>query len=398
MKLPDCELEKMIAAGERQRLELKREFRNARADICKDICGYSNDIGGSGEPGYIVIGVEDNGRSSGLKVDDALLQQVGQIRLDGQIVPWPVMAVEARCLNGSEAVVIEVSPHPHPPVRYEGRVWIHAGTCRALASPQDEIRLAERRRGADLPFVLRNALGTTIDALDLDYCERHYIPAAFSRDVLEANERPLLQKLASLRLISADASVPTYGGLLLTGFDPVVFVPGAATEFFRFQGVGRSDALRNQHRLSGGLLSVFQQIEALLPLYIEVASRPGAGLRRTDIALYPAWALREYIFNAIIHRNYENTAAPTRVDWYDDRVEITSPGGLFGHVTPSNFRHMNDYRNELLAVAAKSMGWVEKAGQGIARAEQLLAANGNPQPEYEFEPEYVLVRVRSARL
>ena len=117
-------------------------------------------------------------------------------------------------------------------------------------------------------------------------------------------------------------------------------------------------------------------------------------MQHLELPDYPYWALREYVCNALIHRNYENTAAPVRVDWYEDRVEITSPGGLYGHVTKDNFRQMNDYRNELLAVAAKVMGWVEKAGQGIARAERLLAENGNPAPEYDFQPEYVLVTVR----
>jgi len=51
---------------------------------------------------------------------------------------------------------------------------------------------------------------------------------------------------------------------------------------------------------------------------------------------------------------------------------------------------------EWATVAAKAMGWVEKQGQGIARAERLLAENGHPPAAYSFAPEYVLVTIRSA--
>ena len=396
MRASDAALEALIGRGEGERCEFKRQLKNEKGDIYQDICIFANDLANSGEPGYIFVGLENDGSCAGLRIDDSLLQEIGQMRLSGKIVPLPSMTVEARTLRGCDVAAIEVRPHRHPPVRCEGRVWVRVGTVRQLASPQDEIRLAERRRAGDAPFVLREAMGAEVTDLDLDYCEDVYIPAAINRDVLQTNERSLPQQLASLRLVTPDAAMPTYGGLVLAGFDPGVHVPGARLEFTRFEGVDRAGAVRASHVLTGGLFHVFERVEELLPLYIEVRSEPSEGLRRVDSPAYPAWALREYIFNGLIHRNYEGTAAPVRADWYDDRVEVTSPGGLFGHVTPENFRHMNDYRNELLAGAAKTLGWVEKVGQGIARAEKLLADNGSPAPDYVFDSEYVLVRVRSA--
>lgn len=396
MNLTDTQLEALIAAGEAERCEFKRQLKNAKDDVCHDICAFSNDLAGSGQPGYVLIGVENDGSPSNLRVTDELVQEVSQIRLDGNIVPWPTMSVEVRRVGVSDVVVIEVNPHRYPPVRYQGRVCIRVGTVRGTASPQEEIRLAERRRAADTPFVLREALGAELRDLDIDYCRAAYIPAAISPDVLAQNQRTVEHQLASLRLLTPDAAMPTNGGLLLAGLDPSVFIPAARVELTRFEGTDRAGAIRDRHELTTGLFRVFEQLEDLLPLMIETRSEPGAGLRRADHPAYPSWALREYVFNALIHRNYEQTAAPTRIDWYDDRVEITSPGGLYGHVTAENFRHMNDYRNEMLATAAKTMGWVERVGQGIARAERLLAENANPNPEYRFDPDYVLVTVRSA--
>jgi ATP-dependent DNA helicase RecG len=42
-----------------------------------------------------------------------------------------------------------------------------------------------------------------------------------------------------------------------------------------------------------------------------------------------------------------------------------------------------------------ALGYVDKYGTGIARARAALASNGNPAPEFSFEPEYFLVVVRS---
>ncbi len=386
----------MIAAGENERCEFKRQLKNDKDDVYRDICAFSNDLVGSGEPGHIFVGVEKDGSLSGVPITENEMSAIADMKYSGHVLPWPAMTVQRRRLLGGDVAVIEVEPHPHPPVRYEGRVCVRVDQTRRIASPVEEVRLAERRRSGDLPYVLRPAIGAEIADLDLDFCEQSYIPAAISREVLEANERTPHQQLASLRIITADAAVPTVGGLLLVGFDPAAHVPGARVDLVRFDGLDRAGNVRAQQPLSAGLLRVFELVEALLPLYIDIRSEPGEGLRRHDTPAYPAWALREYIFNGIIHRNYDSTSAAVRVDWYDDRVEITSPGGLYGHVTKDNFRHINDYRNELLAVAARAMGWVEKLGQGIARAERLLRENGNPPPEYAFEPEYVLVTVRSA--
>jgi ATP-dependent DNA helicase RecG len=86
--------------------------------------------------------------------------------------------------------------------------------------------------------------------------------------------------------------------------------------------------------------------------------------------------------NAIMHRNYESSYAPVRVAWFDDRIEVTNPGGPFGQVRPDNFDRVNDYRNPSLAAAMKSLGYVNQFGRGIGRVRASLRRNGNPEPEF----------------
>ena len=62
--------------------------------FCEAICAFSNDLPDSRQKGYLLIGAYDDGRLSGLKVDDALLKKISGIRSDGNILPLPVMTVE----------------------------------------------------------------------------------------------------------------------------------------------------------------------------------------------------------------------------------------------------------------------------------------------------------------
>jgi hypothetical protein len=93
-------------------------------------------------------------------------------------------------------------------------------------------------------------------------------------------------------------------------------------------------------------------------------------------------AIRELLMNAVMHRDYESNA-PIRFYWFSDRIEIQNPGGLYGAVTPETFPNQNDYRNPKIAEAMKTLGYVNRFGRGIARAQRFLEENGNPQAEFD---------------
>ncbi|EQD80451.1 transcriptional regulator [mine drainage metagenome] len=100
-----------------------------------------------------------------------------------------------------------------------------------------------------------------------------------------------------------------------------------------------------------------------------------------------------------MHRTYEGTNTPVRVSWYEDRIEILSPGGPYGEVTPENFGTpgLTDYRNPNLAEAMRVLGYVQKFGGGIVVARSALQKNGNPLPEFSVDQRFVLAIVRPAR-
>jgi ATP-dependent DNA helicase RecG len=99
---------------------------------------------------------------------------------------------------------------------------------------------------------------------------------------------------------------------------------------------------------------------------------------------------------AVMHRSYDGTSAPIRVTWFEDRVEIQSPGGPFGRITRENFGQpgANDYRNSYLAEAMKYLGHVQRFGFGITQARQEMEKNRNPALEFQVEEFHVGVVLR----
>jgi ATP-dependent DNA helicase RecG len=112
---------------------------------------------------------------------------------------------------------------------------------------------------------------------------------------------------------------------------------------------------------------------------------------------YPPVAFQQLLYNAVMHRTYEGTNAPIRVYWYDDRVEINSPGGPYGAVTERNFGQpgVTDYRNPNVAEALKIYGFAQRFGRGIEVARRALADNGNPPPIFDVAANSVTCRLYS---
>ena len=390
----DSELELLMSDLESDLVERKESAADGRK-IRRNICAFANDLPGNGCAGVILVGIRDDGSCASLTIDDRLLKRLADVHGEGDILPLPSMTVQKRVLNGCAVAVVTVEPAPDPPVRYRGRAWIRVGPSVREAGIADERMLGERRRAADLPFDMRAAVGVTIAALDLDFARDHYLPNAIAREVLDQNERPLAHQLQSLRLVHG--ATPTWAAVLSFGSDPQAFVPGAYVQFLRIDGAEITDPIRDQKQLTGRLDDVLRRLDELLELNISVRTEVAGALRERRRSDYPLDALRQLAHNAVMHRTYEGTNTPVRIHWFSDRVEIASPGGLFGRITPENFGMGDtDYRNPLLAEIMHHLGFAQRFGLGVRLARQALAANGNPPPEFDFQPTLVVATVRIA--
>jgi len=178
--------------------------------------------------------------------------------------------------------------------------------------------------------------------------------------------------------------------LLACGRDPLSRLPGAYVQFLRFDGLKLTDPIKDQKRVDGRLEELLIRLEDLLRINVSVRTEFAATTREIRRPDYPLAALQQLVRNAVMHRSYEQTNAPVRVYWYSDRIEIQSPGGLYGKVTPDNFRSgVTDYRNPLIAEAMHHLGFAQRFGIGIRLATEALESNGNPPPEFHLSATHV---------
>lgn len=393
--ISDDDLRRLLVSPETDAVERTASTRD-RDKFAEAICAFANDLPDRRAPGYLIIGVHDDGRCAGVPIDDELLRSLGGFRSDGKITPFPVLTVERRVLDQCALAVVEVHPSDNPPVRFNGRTCVRIGPRRGYATPEEERRLTEKRRWGTLPFDQQPVAGATIEDLDLRRFREEYLPAAVHPDVLTENRRDVHDQLLALRLIHR-SGVPTPTGLLVCGKDPRDFLQGAYVQFVRYPGDSIGDVVVDHQEIGGVLSDQMRRLDELLAVNISHRTAIGTTTQR-DQPTYPTLALQELVRNAVIHRNYEGTAMPVRLTWFDVRVEITSPGGPYGMVTIETFGQPGptDYRNPGLAEAAKNLGFVQKFGSGIARAREALVRNGNPPPEFRAEPTYVHVTVHAA--
>jgi ATP-dependent DNA helicase RecG len=399
MTLSDAELEALLSDLESDRAERKESFKGDTPERARQaICAFANDLPNYRQPGVVFIGVKDDGAPSGVAVTDELLLQFADIRTDGNILPLPTMTVEKRVLKGAEMAVITVIPADSPPVRYKGRIWIRTGPRRGIASAQDERILNEKRRYRDLPFDLQTVSFSALTDLNRMLFEAEYLQSAVAADVLAANERSYEERLAASRMIeSADNPVPTVLGCIVLSPRARDLIPCDYIQFLRIDGTTLADPIKDEEVIDGPLAQILRRLDDKLEAHVRTAVEFTSGSVERRSPDYPLAALQQLARNALMHRTYESTNAPVRITWFNDRIEITNPGGPYGIVTLQNFGKpgYTDYRNPNLAEAMKVLGFVQRFGVGIQTAQKALADNGNPPAEFDPQENLVFVIVRS---
>ncbi len=397
-RFSEQELLTLLDSLESDRVERKESFKG---DVPKKarqaVCAFANDLPNYNEPSVLFIGAKDNGEPSNLQVTDQLLLTLADMKTDGNILPLPVLSVEKRTLKDSEMAVVTVMPSDMPPVKYEGRIWIRTGPRRSIANEQEERILNEKRRYKNLPFDIYPIPTAKITDLSKSIFENEFLPAAFAADVLESNGRTYGERLATCKMIvSPENTTPTVLGLLAIGKSPQDFLPGAYIQFLRIDGTDLADPVIDEENIGGAIVEILRRAEEKLKahnrVFVDITSTPTHQI----IMPYPPVAIQQILYNAVLHRTYEKTNAPVRVYWFNDRIEIISPGGPYGNVTSDNFGKpgITDYRNPNIGDVLKTFGFIQAFGRGIATARREMKKNGSPPLEFETNQSAVVCILR----
>lgn len=112
-------------------------------------------------------------------------------------------------------------------------------------------------------------------------------------------------------------------------------------------------------------------------------------MARKEIPQLPYEALREALINAVVHRDYFEKGGNVMVEIYENRIEITNPGGLVKGLTPENFGKVSMLRNPGIANLFQRIDYIEKMGTGIERIRLALLEANAPAVQYELNPAFI---------
>ena len=162
-----------------------------------------------------------------------------------------------------------------------------------------------------------------------------------------------------------------------------VVVPG--TEIGEHDGV-ESRFLDNK-RIEGTIRTMVDEAITFCKrnMRVQTIIDPETGKRR-DRTEYPIEAIREAVLNALIHRDYSHLTegTPVQINFFSDRLEIHSPGSLYGRMTVEQLGHARpDLRNPALAVMTEVLVGAENRYSGIPTIRREMAAHNLPEPVFE---------------
>lgn len=378
------EVEILMADLENDRVE--RTISTREDKLGPAVCAFSNDFPNHNKPGFILLGVLDDGKPAGMTWSDEELQKIGGVRSNGNVLPQPAMTVSSLYkFPEGEVVVIEVHPSFYPPVRFNGRVWIRIGPRRAIANEAEERKLTEKRTSSAKTFDIRPCPGSKSDDLNIDLFKIQYLKQAIDKDTLEKNHRTLKEQLGSLRLYDLVHDCPTNAGILLIGINPQFWIPGAYIQYIKFEANELTPQFEFEKIFSGALVTELTSLDDFIKVNIlKSRTTPANSLKEDRLSNYPFWAIREFIMNAIMHRDYESNA-PILIYDFSDRIEIINSGGLYGDARPENFPNASDYRNPAIAEAMKLLGYVNRYNFGVYNAQKELKENNNPPATFRLD-------------
>lgn len=181
--------------------------------------------------------------------------------------------------------------------------------------------------------------------------------------------------------------VPTLAGVVLFAKEPSDFLPQVMIQMEAQVG----DRLIT-NEFTGPLLSFPEKLDEFLGTHM----RSFTEIRKFDRIKryeYPFKALREAVFNAVVHRDYRG-GQRVRISVFQDRIEIRNPGLPLQPLTIDRLRSFNAppfSRNPRVAVTFNHMAWIEEKGSGLLRMRDLMVQRGLRPPRFEQEGSYIIL-------
>ncbi|MDO9045518.1 MAG: DUF4062 domain-containing protein [Methanobacteriaceae archaeon] len=156
---------------------------------------------------------------------------------------------------------------------------------------------------------------------------------------------------------------PTNTGLLFFGKDPAEFIPQSEIKMARFNGVTRLETIDSKE-INGRIYEMLDDAEIFFKRNTHLANKI-VGFKRVDVPEYPYESVREALINAIAHRDYDREESQIMFSIFDDRIEISNPGGLLPGLNIRKLEGKHATRNKKICSIFKETKYMERYGTGI---------------------------------
>lgn len=336
-----------IPTVEDARTEFKRDASSG--DIERKVVAFLNSPAG----GRLFVGVDETGRVVGVPDPDAA-QLAVKNRLRDNVRPSCLGLFDVRLLrdpSGEAVVCVDVAHGLEGPYYLKKFGRCPAGCFVRVGSgvepmTEEQIETAWARR-------LRNSLGRIVSPRqDLVFSQLKIYYESKGADLNDEFRR-------NLELLAEDGRF-NYAAYLLADSN------GNSVKFAKYAGTDRVDLVENEEFGHVCLVKSFHELETRLRGENKTFARITPTVRQERSMVDPV-ALREAVLNALLHNDYSYGGTP-KIEWFSDRVEIVSCGGLPAGLTREGLLAGRSVpRNKELMRVFRDLGLVESLGSGVRR-------------------------------
>ncbi|MDV0446916.1 hypothetical protein MsAg5_07800 [Methanosarcinaceae archaeon Ag5] len=359
------DLELIISEGEGYTVEFKEK---PDKKLAEEICAFANASGGR-----IYIGVSDSGNMTGTDVSNSARSKIQDfIRQIEPPLPVKTEIDSENCL-----IILTVPFGGRKPYCCSSGFFMRYGPN------------SQKLRRDEIIGLLKSEGVVSYDSWITDFLVRNDFNEKFYQTYLEKSGiSPCFSKEAVLFNLNC-AEKNDDGELVYTNAGALFFRNNAHDFIFRhasivctlFKGTDRANVLAAVE-FSENLIENIEQSLRYLKQNLKTRY-VFEGLTRKNILEIPEIALREAVINAVCHRDYFNKGSRIMIEIFDDRLEITNPGGIINGVTNENFGTVSMSRNPVLADLLFRAGYVEKMGTGVSRIQKSVKEAGLSDPIFE---------------
>ena len=361
-----AKIDQLITSPEGKTLEFKRDLSSPRP-LLKTLLAFANTAGGR-----LIVGIDNDRRVIGVEHPLDEEERVCSLIADS-IAPRLVPNVELMTVEGKTVLVVEVflsglRPHYLKAEGPENGVYVRLGSTKRQA---DRELIAELRRSAE---------GIAFDELPMPELSINDLDLVAMKSLFGDDRKLGEEELITLKLLTHEQGrvVPTKGAILLFGKDRVRYFPDAWIQCGRF--IGRDKAEIFDHIEMHDHLP--RAVDSIM-LFLKKHAMRGADfseIRRKDVWSIPLGILREVVINALVHADYSQRGAPTRIAFFDDCIEVENPGILHPGMTIEDMKQgVSKIRNSVIARAFRELDLIEQWGSGVRRIFKEAEELGLPE-------------------